>query len=264
VIAGTFVAAALSLILLALGTGMGLSSVSPWSNVGASASTVGKAAIIWLIVLQVTASTMGAIWQADCARKWVNIHADEVHFRDTAHGLLVWAVGLVITTAFLTSAATSMVGGAATAGTATGIQAEGRSFDPNEYFVDTLFRSDRPSPDRNDASVRAEVLLIFADALRQGDVPAGDKTYLANLVTSKTGLSQTNAEKRVSEVFAEARRAADTARKSGGPLIILDIPRTLDWCVLRELRRDRRRQATGSCKACLGLISASDPKCDFN
>ena len=47
VIAGAFVMAALSLILLALGTGFGFSSVSLWSNVGASASTVGTAAIVW-------------------------------------------------------------------------------------------------------------------------------------------------------------------------------------------------------------------------
>src|ERR1700730_16814277 len=60
VIAGAFVAAALSLILLALGTGIGLSSVSPWShNVGASASTIGKAAIVWLIIIQIIASAMG-------------------------------------------------------------------------------------------------------------------------------------------------------------------------------------------------------------
>src|SRR3984893_4143206 len=53
VIAGAFVAAALSLILLALGTGLGLSSVSPWSNVGASASTINKAAIVWLIIIEI-------------------------------------------------------------------------------------------------------------------------------------------------------------------------------------------------------------------
>ena len=34
VIGGAFVSAALSVILLALGAGLGLSSVSPWSNSG--------------------------------------------------------------------------------------------------------------------------------------------------------------------------------------------------------------------------------------
>jgi len=86
VIAGAFVAAALSLILLALGTGLGLSSVSPWSNVGASASTVSKAAIVWLIVMQVIASAMGGYLAGRLRTKWANIHNDEVYFRDTAHG----------------------------------------------------------------------------------------------------------------------------------------------------------------------------------
>jgi len=219
VIAGAFVAAALSLILLALGTGLGLSSVSPWSNAGASTSTVGKAAIVWLIVMQIIASAMGGYLAGRLRTKWANIHTDEVYFRDTAHGFLVWAVGLVITASFLASAATSMLGGTALSpaggpGMATGVQADGRILDPNEYFIDILFRSDRPSPDRNDASVRGEVGRIFANALRRGDIPPTDKTYLAVLVAAKTGLSQPDAEKRVSDVFAENRQAADTARKA--------------------------------------------------
>ena len=101
---------------------------------------------------------------------------------------------------------------------ATGVQADGRILDPNEYFVDTLLRSDRTGPDRNDSSVRGEVGRIFANALRKGDVPAADKTYLAQVVAAKTGLSQTDAEKRVSDVFAEARQAADTTRKAAAHL----------------------------------------------
>src|ERR1700687_2837066 len=113
VIAGAFVAAALSLILLALGTGMGLSTVSPWSNMGASASTIGRAAIVWLLIIQIIASAMGGYLAGRLRIKWATIHTDEVYFRDTAHGFLVWAVSLVITASFLASAATSMVGSAA-------------------------------------------------------------------------------------------------------------------------------------------------------
>jgi hypothetical protein len=113
VIGGAFVTAALSLILLALGAGFGFSSVSPWSNVGASASTVGTAAIIWLILMQVMSSSMGGYLAGRLRTKWADIHTDEVYFRDTAHGFLAWAVALVITAAFLASAATSMMGAAA-------------------------------------------------------------------------------------------------------------------------------------------------------
>jgi hypothetical protein len=218
VIGGGFVTAALSLILLALGTGLGLSSVSPWSNVGVSASTIGTAAILWLIFMQIISSSMGGYLAGRLRTKWANIHTDEVYFRDTAHGFLAWAVALVITAAFLAAAAASMVGATASSaaggtGRATGVQAEGREFDPNEYFIDTLFRSESAKPDSNTTSVRGEAGRIFANALRQGDISA-DKSYLAQLVAARTGLSQADAEKRVSDVFARAQQTADTARKT--------------------------------------------------
>jgi hypothetical protein len=42
-----------------LGTGIGLSSVLPWSNMGASASAIRIGAIAWLIVTQVIATMIG-------------------------------------------------------------------------------------------------------------------------------------------------------------------------------------------------------------
>lgn len=224
VIAGAFVAAALSLILLALGAGFGLSAISPWSNIGASASTVGKAGIVWLIVTQIIASAMGGYLAGRLRTKWANVHTDEVYFRDTAHGFLVWAVGLVVTASFLASAALSMAGGAAHLGatmtTGASVQTDGRNSDANSYLVDTLFRSDRRSPDASDVSVRAEVGRILANALRQEDVPAADKTYLAQLVASRTGLGQADAERRVVEVIGRAKSVADSARKTAAHLLL--------------------------------------------
>ena len=218
VTAGAFVSAALSLILLALGAGLGLSTVSPWSNVAASASSISAAAIIWLIVMQIISSSLGGYLTGRLRTKWVSIHTDEVYFRDTAHGFLAWAVALVVMAAFLTSAATHMVGAAAASaaggtGTAPGVQADGREFDSHGYYVDALFRSDSAKPDSNGAQVRGEAGRILAQSLRGGDVPAADKIYVAQLVAKRTELSQTDAEKRVSDVFAAAQQAADAARK---------------------------------------------------
>jgi len=213
VIGGAFVTAALSVILLALGAGLGLSSISPWSNIGASALTVGTAAIVWLFVMQIISSAMGGYLAGRLRTKRAAIHTHEVYFRDTAHGFLVWAVALVITASFLAGAAASMVGGTAQ-------PAEGRSFGPEAYFIDTMFRSDRFAPDQNDASVRAEAGYIFANALRQKEIPAADKTYLAQLVTAKTGLQQADAEKRVSDVFTAARKTVEAARKAVTHLLL--------------------------------------------
>jgi len=215
VFAGALVAAALSLILLALGTGIGFSAVSPWASAGAATPAIGAGAIVWLILMQIIASSMGGYLAGRLRTKWVNVHTHEVYFRDTAHGFLVWAVGLVVTAAFLTSAAASMLGGAARAGamSADGAGAQSRG-GPGSYFVDRLLRPSSPTTVQDNSAVHAEVGLVLANALRVGDIPPADKTYLAQIVSARSGVSEPDAEKRVDDVFAQARQAADNARKA--------------------------------------------------
>src|ERR1035437_2186504 len=193
VIAGAFVAAALSLALLALGTGVGFSAVSPWANSGASAARIGGAAIVWLVLMQLISSSMGEYLAGRLRTKWIHVHTHEVYFRDTAHGFLVWAVGLVITAACLTSAATSMVGGAARAGMTAADRPESTQsrdgLGPNGYLIDWLLRTSVPGSDKDNASVRGEIGLIFANGLREGSLPPADKSYLAQVVAAKTGAS---------------------------------------------------------------------------
>jgi hypothetical protein len=222
VIAGAFVGAALSLILLALGAGLGLSAVSPWSNIGASASTIGKGAILWIILMQILASSMGGYLAGRLRTKWHRIHTDEIYFRDTAHGFLAWAVGVVITAGFLASAGAAMVGGATPRGAAASSTMGGSAMvaDPNEYFVDMLLRTNATSPNPampslagpspNDVSVRRETGLIFANALRQGYLPGADQAYLA----------QVDAEKHVSNVFAADQQATEAARKTAAHALL--------------------------------------------
>jgi hypothetical protein len=218
VIAGAFVAAALSLILLALGTGMGLASVSPWSNVGASAPTIHRASIVWLILVQIIASAMGGYLAGRLRTKWATIHTDEVYFRDTAHGFLVWAVGLVITASFLVPAAASLMGSVAQEpgplGSGVNSTTESQTSDPSDYYIDALFRADDLNTDRFNAPARAEAKRIFIHALMRGHLPAVDETYLGKLLNAKTGLPEPEAEERVSLVFAEIQSAAETARKA--------------------------------------------------
>jgi hypothetical protein len=214
VIGGAFVASAFYLILLALGAGFGLSAVSPWSNVGVSESTAGTMALTWLVLIEIVASALGGYLTGRLRTKWALIHTDEVYFRDTANGFLSWAVALVISVAFLGSAAASMVGHAAQLGAAAETAgAANNAMNPSGYFVDRLFRSDRPAPENKDAATQAEAGRILANALRQSEIPAADQTYLAQVVAARTGISASDAEKRVSDVIADARQKEDTARK---------------------------------------------------
>lgn len=212
VIGGAFVAASLSLILLSLGTGLGFSAVSPWTHNGASAAAIGAGAIAWLIVTQIAASALGGYLGGRLRTKWTNVHTDEVYFRDTAHGLLVWAVGMVITAGFLASAAASFAGAERTANALNSGQES--SLNSNAYFVDTLLRGNGPAAEKTDASERPEVSRIFAHDLQRGAMPDGDKAYLAQLVSARTGLNPSDSDKRVTAVFSDIQESAERARKA--------------------------------------------------
>jgi hypothetical protein len=139
-----------------------------------------------------------------------------VYFRDTAHGFLAWSVAFVATAAFLTTAATFMVGAAASsaagAGAAASVQATPQDSGASGYFVDSLFRSSNAQPDATLGTARGEAGRILAYSAK-GDVSAADRSYLAQLVASRTGLSRADAERRVSDVITAEKEAADAARK---------------------------------------------------
>jgi hypothetical protein len=236
VIAGAAVAAALSLSLLVLGTGLGFTAVSPWAGEGVSAEGIGIASLVWLILMQLIAGAMGGYLAGRLRTKWTDLHTDEVFFRDTAHGFLVWAVGLVITAAFLVSASSALIGGTARAGAAVaGVtlatggaavaagandQVEESATGAITYLTDMLFRQERPGAgDADRAAVRGEALRILANGWE--DMPDVDRTYLARLIADSTGITQAQAESRIRDVQAqiaelesEARETADAARSA--------------------------------------------------
>ena len=235
VLAGAAAAAALSFILLILGVGLGLSSVSPWSF---NATAIGVSTIAWLAFMQLAASGIGGYMAGRLRVKWSSIHTDEVHFRDTAHGLLAWAVATLITVAVLAGGTRAVLSGAIDAGSgvaaavspaaAAGAKAgEGGSANPLDYFSDMLLRA-APASETSEtvADQRVEIGKIFATGLSTGSLAADDRAYLGQVVASRTGLTQAEAEARVDAVYgraakaaadakASAQQAADTARKAG-------------------------------------------------
>jgi len=233
IIGGAVAAASATLVLLALGSGLGLASISPWRNAGASATAFTVGAGIWLIVVQWLSSGLGGYITGRLRTKWVGTHTHEVFFRDTAHGFLTWALASVIGALMLASAASSAIGTAtqatatAASGAAQGAGAAASMAQSRDYDVDTLYRGEKPEMAATDPATRAETTRILAKGITSGDVPAADRTYLAQLIASRTGISQDDAQKRVESVVAQekdaeakARQAADTARKSASAVSI--------------------------------------------
>src|SRR5690606_595381 len=221
IFAGAAAAAALSLILLMLGMGLGFSAISPWSQEGVGATTFTVSTAIWLALTQILASALGGYLAGRLRVKWRSIHDDEVYFRDTAHGMMSWAVATLVTAAFLGSALSGLIGSsaqiagkAASGAVATAVQGVATSAaqdtsNPMDYFVDALFRSDQPTPDTaSPERTHGEASTILLRSLSQGEIEASDKTYLAGLIARQTGISQTEAEQRIDTLYKQAQEQA--------------------------------------------------------
>jgi hypothetical protein len=224
ILGGSFVIAATSLLLLALGAGFSLSTISPWPYAGVSATTFGVITVIWFVVIQWISAGIGGYVAGRLRTAWTGLHTDEVYFRDTAHGVMAWAVAAVFTAAVLGGAAAGLVGSAATvaSGAAQGAAQNNATTSPSPYIVDTLFRSDRTDTGAAAQDPRPEATRILATALRPGgEVSSTDKTYLARLIAARTGISQEEAQKRVDEAITNARQAADNARKAARNLALV-------------------------------------------
>lgn len=158
ILAGAGAIASLNLLLMLLGTGLGLSSISPWAREGASAAAIGFAAIVWYAFTQLGSSVFGGYLAGRLRTRWIVTPADEVHFRDTAHGFLAWAVSFVVSLGFLAGASVAVLHGGmqAGAGAASAVAAGAAAktqdgplsdFTGNTtaYFLDVLMRPDASS-----------------------------------------------------------------------------------------------------------------------
>lgn len=231
--AGAIVAIGTSLVLLALGAGLGFASTSPRPDRGVSATTLVISAAIWLIVTQWLSAAMGGYIAGRLRSRWVGTHTHEVFFRDTAHGLITWAVATVLMAGFVGSTAHMLVNGVTRA--ASEVATRGAQTVSTgtlgAYGTDKLFRpSNIPSGNlsaagENDA--RTEAQHIIANSLTDGHVSDADRAYLVQLVAARAGISQADAQQRVdqwvsSSLDAEAqlKAAAAATRKAASETAI--------------------------------------------
>lgn len=251
IIAGGVSAAAISVILLLFGTGLGLSSISPWAGSGVSVASFTVLAAIWLIIVQWIAAMFGGYMAGRLRTKWTGLHTDEVFFRDTAHGFLAWALAtLIIVGVVALASGAGIKGGAQVAEVAAATNAQ------STYYVEELFRQSgtpsgasatsgqagvasntapvglsattpAPGPAASDMAMRRDADTILAHGVITGGVSPADRDYLAQLAASGTGLALADAKARVGDVVGQenaaivkAKQAADAARKASAALAI--------------------------------------------
>ncbi len=259
IIAGAFTAIAVSIIIVSLGTGIGFVLVSPYSYSSPSASTMTVIGALWLVFAQAVGFATGGYVAGRLRRPPAPMHDNEVKFRDGAHGLVVWAIGVVVSSLILATAVEKIGSAAGTAAAgATVMGASAASQTPSmAYFTDALLRpnpqsvgnnaangaapnaapanggaaagdaagaanaagSNGPASNSgNAASERGQINRILITSMGANGMSNDDRTYLAQIVSAQTGLSQEDAQRRVDDVVNRAKQdatqAAETARKA--------------------------------------------------
>lgn len=217
--AGAFVAAAISSVFFAFGSAIGLSLTSFQSGSSASAAGLLIAAALWLLWVQVSSFIGGGYIAGRMRRRIGDGTAHEAEMRDGAHGLLVWAVGVVA--GAVIAAWLAMAGIAGVANVASQATANSGAVD---YYVDRLLRADTQAttPDAVSTGVNGQfppqsqqMARVLAKSLVGMGIDDSDKSYLAREVSTRTGLPQADAEKRVDETVTALKAQADTARRYG-------------------------------------------------
>lgn len=226
IIAGALAAVATTLILMAIGSGLGLASASPWPREGLSGTGFTIMTAIWLVVMQWLSSGIGGYLTGRLRTKWAAVHTHEVFFRDTAHGFVTWAVATLVVALGAASATTAAVGAGVKAAStvvsgAAQATADAAGSAVSDYDIDSLFRTTKPGPNASAADMHAQAGRILARSMVNGEMSAADRTYLASLISANTEVSQQEAEQRIDQSItqlkaaeAKAREAADTARKA--------------------------------------------------
>lgn len=244
VVAGAVAAAALTFVLMLLGSGLGLTIVSPWASESTSLATFAVSTAIWLVLVQWLSSGMGGYLAGRLRARRDGDSHDETFFRDSAHGLVTWALATLLIVMLIGGAMSGILGtgmraasnvasGAAMGASAGAANAStARAANPASYFVDLLFREGtaaqaNPAAD-TDGGAAAQASRILAEGALSGAVTADDKAYLSQLVASRTGLSPADATARVDSVLArvndarmKAQETAETARKAGATFALL-------------------------------------------
>lgn len=215
VVAGAVLSSAISLVLLTFGAAIGLSMISPFEGEGTSGPVFAIALGLWVLWVVVSSFIAGGYLAGRMRRRAWDATPHEVEVRDGAHGLTVWALGVLVAGLMAAAGVSGLVrGGAEAAATVASAGAEAANgTEAFGYAVDSLFRSADQRVDP--AAARDEVARILARGAVQGEIPEADRTYIARLVAARTGVEPDEAERRLSQVVTEAKQAADTARKAG-------------------------------------------------
>jgi hypothetical protein len=212
VFAGALVASAVSLVLIAFGTAIGLGIVSSSPTWRDTSPVLTMVSGLFLLLAALVSFGLGGYVAGRLRERWdPSARSDVVEFRDGTHGVVAWALAVVITGLVAAISVVSLASRTAPAATSSATTAG----EPLIAFeLDRLFRGDRRAVEGDITYARAEAGRILLAATGRRGITADDRMYLARLVAARTGIAQPDAERRVEDAITAATTAVQKARRS--------------------------------------------------
>jgi hypothetical protein len=207
IFAGVFVSIAISSLFLAFGSAIGLSltSFQPGESVPVTGMVI--AAALWLLWVQISSFLGGGYVAGRMRRRIGDGKPHEVEMRDGAHGLIVWAVNIVIG---------AVLAGWITLAGVSGLVSTAANSGAMDYYADRLMRIEGVAGNQAaapDAQYNAQIGRILTRNVASRTVDEADRSYLAREISSRAGLAEADAQKRVDDTLAMLKAQADTARR---------------------------------------------------
>jgi len=222
VIGGALMVVAIQLLLSMLGIGIGMTTIDPAQGAAGtpSASTLSMSAVVWWAVSYLVALVIGGYVAARLAGAWEKTDG-------VLHGLLTWALALVVSFWLLTSAIGSVIGGAfnVVGNAVSGISrtvadtapqlagATGLSADQVQQQVQELLR---PADQTNQSPEAAQrELMSLAPKIVAGG-PEGDQAQqrAIQIVSQQSGISEADARARIDQLRQQAEQTAQQAEQT--------------------------------------------------
>jgi len=210
-VAGALIATALSTVLVAFGTAIGLgvaSSAPTWRDASVALWLLSG---FYLILVSLVSFGLGGYVAGRIRTTMPAANSGDIEHRDGLHGLAAWAITVVMTvfiTALIGSATLARAPSAQTVASAS-------AADPMlSYELDRLFRPARRNPNAETAMERAEAGRILLTSSSHSGIAAEDRGYLVQLAGGVTGLAGPDAERRVDNVVASAKTSISRSRRS--------------------------------------------------
>jgi hypothetical protein len=173
------------------------------------------AAGLWLLWVQISSFIGGAYVTGRMRRRIGDAKPHEVTMRDGAHGLIMWAVNIVIGV---------VLAGWITAAGVSGVVSIASNTGAMDYYAERLMRSEAATGTpavSSDAQYNSQIGRVLSRNVAARTVDETDRTYLAREISSRTGLAEADAQKRVDDTLATLKAQAETARRFGVLLAFL-------------------------------------------